>query len=439
MERQTLSTSAPGFGLRLARVWRSGTLWLLLYLTLAAILLGYALLALGVDWVAGALAAAACVATAFVVVVLVAAIRAILRRPSRRQWVHAGLLACVLLVFGGLGVAQPPALHVAQAHLLEQRGQWQDAIAEYAAAGRTSAHDVARVYDEWGERLAAARRYDDAITKFAVVVATYGALSPEAPRAQADTIAAYLAWAGQEVAGGRYQQASSLYDLVFALPFCDSSCTARVIPLAAETYLKTGQRARAAHDYAAAISALLTGVARFPSAARSAGLHAALATALRGAGTMALAAHACAPAVSTYQALATSFADTPEGRQSTRDLKAPVSVRGRFTTAILPYAVAYLGTDLYGKLSSKGIYAAYFSLFAPTTPHTTVQADGRFVFAGVTPGDYDLAWGYGRNFYGDTATVIMPFSYNHAAYQAHAQPLCGFDFGAITWQFAAYS
>jgi hypothetical protein len=430
---------APGFGHRLARAWRSGTLWLLLYLTLTAILLGYAMLDLGIDWVIGAFAAASAIAVAFVVVLLVAAIRAILRRPSRRQWVHAGLFACVLLALGGLGITQPPALHAAQARVLEHAGQWQGAIDEYTAAGRASAHDVARVYDEWGERLAAARHYDDAIAKFAVVVASYGTLAPEAPRAQVDMVNAYLVWASQEMAAGQYQQASALYDLIFALPYCDAACTGRVIPLAAETYLEIGQRALAAHDYAVAISTLLTGVARFPSAARSAGLHAALATALRGAGTMALAAHSCTQALSTYQTLAKSFADTSEGRQSARDLQAPVSVRGRFTTAIPPGGVAYLGMDLYGKLVSKGIYAAYFSLFTPGTPHTTVQSDGQFVFAGVSPGDYDLAWGYGQTFNGDPAKVIMPFSNNHAAYQAHAQPLCGFDFGAIDYLFAGYS
>ncbi len=386
----------------------------------------------GSDWADGAKKMGIVAGIIAIVIAIVTATRCVLGMAARTnpkrmmQLVSAGVAVLVLLLLFLVAFTQQSTIHSLQARNLEGGQQWTAAINEFKLAGETAptSDNIGRVYNEWGEQLISQQQYQQALSKFDIVLNTYNGVATEVNRAHAGKINAYLDWAKQASDQKDYASATSRYDTLLQLPFCNADCQSQASALDATAYYNLAETQLNATQYAAAASSFNTIVTRFPHSPEAAKIHADYAKALFGEGQQDLSSN-CSNAVSIYQQLASQFSDTQQGQQASRDLKTPEKVTGHFTGTVPNNPawteVAALIKGLYNGIPSSQLATLFYS-----SPHATINSDGTFTFQPVPQGTYDLAWGSI-----DNATGGGFLSWNTSRYVANVGPLCTFDFGDI--------
>jgi tetratricopeptide (TPR) repeat protein len=368
-----------------AALARGFPIWLTLVVgvvALAAVAAGFFLAELAghADWADGA-RVAGIVALAVAGIVLIGMIVRLV--AGRRTLVMALLSAVLLLVLlasglGGLAFSAP--IHGLQAKSLESAKAYQPAIDEYAAAGEAApnAPNIARVYDEWGEDLLATNQYQSALTKFSTVTSTYSAISAAVTRANRDTFQTYTNWVKAGSSDVPYSDAIAFFGTYASGPGCDSNCQSGAHDIEAQARFQYGTQLASQSRYSDAISQFETVQKNFAQSSFASKAHASAATAY-----LALAKQQkgtdCSSAIPTYQTLAKSYSDTPEGKQAATDLAAPQPVSGTITN--IPGsgpAILILSRTLD---EAAGTFSDDYE--------TPVDASsGKFAFASVAQGGY---------------------------------------------------
>lgn len=408
-------------------------LWAFIGSIVAVVLLFVVLQLTGSDWAIGASRVGIVAGILALIVLLVTVVRMLLGMASRTnptrliQLISAGLVILLLSLLCLVGLTQQSAIHNLQAHSLEGQQQWQFSINEYQLAGEgaPTSENITRVYNEWGEQINAQHRYENALAKFNIVLTNYGSASTGIARAQSDTVKAYLAWGQQASLQQDYRAATNHYDALLQQIYCTATCQSQASALDATAYYNLAESKFATKNYGDAVNYFQIMVTRFPSSPEAQKVHRDYAKALFGHGQQQLKSATCSDAVSTYQQLSTQFRDTPEGQQATRALKAPQSVKGRFTGSI-PNSPSLTPVVALMKGLYEGIPPDQLSNLFYSSPQTTIATDGSFVFGPQPQGSYELAWGTNIN-----ATGAGVLSWDTAHYIANVGPLCTYDFGDI--------
>jgi tetratricopeptide (TPR) repeat protein len=370
------------------------------------------------------------------VVLLAVIVRTLLgmasRANSRRvgQFVSAGLSFLLLLVLCLIGLTQQSPLHRLQAHFLEGQQQWQTAINEYQLAGEgaPTSENIARVYNEWGEQLSATQHFQEAFTRFNIVMNNYGSATTGVALAQSDTIRAYLGWGQQASRQQDYAAATSHYDALLQLSYCTASCQSQANALDATAYYNLAESQLANQNYSSAVTSFQTLTSRFASSPEGHQVHADYAKALLGQGKQQLST-VCLSAIPTYQQLSSQFGDTPEGQQATKALQAPQGVKGRFISpvpnnpSLVPMAALVQGLHV-------GMTSGEFFPLLSGSPTVTIQRDGSFSFNPLKQGTYDLVWG--TNNVDGSQLYYYAYRGNTLVYVAQVGQLCPYDFGNIS-------
>lgn len=300
------------------------------------------------------------------------------------------LLAVVLAVVGASGITFAAPLHRAQAHSQEGSGQWTAAIGEYQKAGESApnAPDIARVYDEWGERLLHNQSYKQALVEFNVVTTQYGQSGVGVARANTDTFDTYSAWVKGNKSDTPYADALAFFQTYGSSSACSAACQTNVQAITAQAHYQYGQQYLAQQDYPDAISQFETVTSQFAQSTFASQAHAAAAQALLSYGTQ-LRSSACSNALPIYQKLASTYADTSQGQQAKTSLAAPVPVTGQFSGNV-PAPI----TDV---ILAKTVDAN--SGYQSNDYNTSVDGSGKFSFGGVAPGTYNILDRAGGNLY----------------------------------------
>ena len=427
------ATSEP----QVRRLARPLPLWAFIICIIVVIAIFAVLFFTGSDWAAGAMRVGI-VGGSLVILILLATIARTLAgmaarsNPKRRvQFISAGLLVLILLLVSGISLTQQPSIHQVQGRFLEGQQQWQNAVNEFQLAGEhaPNSDNIARTYDEWGEMLINAGHYGTSIDKFNTVLDTYSLASGDITRAQSDAVAAYLNWGKQASQQHDYNDATTHFNDLLNLPYCNANCHAEASALDATAYYDQAEMQLTSQQYDSAVNTFQTLVTLFPKSPETQKDHEDYAKALFGQGKQQLAS-SCSNAIPTYQELSSKFGDTPEGQQATSALRAPQEVKGRFITtipkssALTPMAV--LAQGLFVNISQ----SQFFQLIAGA-PTVVLKSDGSFTFKPVKQGKYDLAWGTTNT----DGSSYFYFSYrqsdNSLIYVANVGSLCPFDFGNI--------
>jgi hypothetical protein len=281
------------------------------------------------------------------------------------------------LVVGGLGVALPTPLHLAQARMLEAHGDWPGAIREYELAGPSApdSQDLARVYDEWGDALQRQGDYRDAINEYETTIASYPNATDEVVRAQNGDAQARYFYGAQLLARRDYATAAYEFERVQTL---------------------------------------------FPGSWYASRSHLGAATAYYGLGQQEL-TYSCLAARDTYHKLIGEYAGTPEGAKARADLAAPVTISGHVVNYPAGSApTVYLSANVRGSSDNAYLSDDY---------HVYVNSTGAFTFKGVPQGKYnvsaDLADGSGWYWFYDQPS--------YDPYVVVAGPLCPVDAGTFTF------
>jgi tetratricopeptide (TPR) repeat protein len=392
----------------------------------------------GSDWAAGA-AHASTVALILGLVLLVALVVRTINGMasslnSRRLWqyVLSIISIAVLLIYSGISQSLEPVLHLAQASSLEQQQQWQAAIAEYSMGGEHAPDSVslARTYASWGLALNNKQDYNNAVNKFNTVIQQFNGSdnTAQVTRAQQGMIVARFALGQQSMQAKQYADATSRFDAILALPYCDSSCHTKVSSSDATAYYESGEGYLQSKDYTNAVNAFDNVLTNFSSAPEAKQLHGDMAKSLLGQG-QSMRASSCSSAIPTYQRLAKEYKDTPEGKQAQHDLSAPQTVSGTFTNVEKDavFSQVALTKGLMGGMNTDALKSAWDNAMVTTD----IQSNGKFVFTGIAQGTYDLMWSGNDGTY-----VYYEFMYHQLSkqpmYVANVGPLCGVDMGAVS-------
>jgi tetratricopeptide (TPR) repeat protein len=374
----------PTGGLR-AMLARGFPIWLTLVVgvvSLVAVAAGFfiAELLAHADWADGA-RAAGIVALALAGIVLIGMITRL--AAGRRTPVMALLSAALLLVLlvsgvGGLTFTAP--IHAFQAKSLESAKVYQSAVDEYAAAGETApnAPNIARVFDEWGEDLLAANQYQTALTKFTTVTSNYSQTTAAITRANRDIFQTYTNWVKAGASDVPYSDAISFFGAYAGRFNCDSACQSDAHDIEAQARFQYGTQLASQSRYSDAIAQFESVQKNFAQSSFASKAHASAATAY-----LALAKQQkgsdCSSAIPTYQTLAKSYADTPEGKQAASDLAAPQPVSGTVTN--IP------GSGPATLILSRTLDEAA-GTFSDDYETPVDASSGKFTFASVTQGSY---------------------------------------------------
>jgi tetratricopeptide (TPR) repeat protein len=383
----------------------------------AAALLGLAL-AHG-EWAAGLRAAALAALSLGAVTLAATVVRAAAGRRAARG-VALGLGAALLLgLLGDGGLALLPATHLAQARVYEASEQYDQALTEYALGGAHApgSHDLARVNVEWGDALTRDGRYADALGRYLVVLRRFPGVPGQIAPARGGLLRAYGRWILVGGGGLTFDGALAQLSAARQAVWCDASCQSAVDGLLAEARYAAGRAAAAAGQHAAAADHFDAVTAQFPTSPYAPLAHAAAATEYLAIGQAERGGATCPAAVPTYQKLATTFADTPEGATARAALAAPVDVTGSLAGYPTdPAPTLYLSRQISGSTSFSDEY------------HTALGAAGAFTFGGVAPGSYNLSAalpdGSGVHWYdaqtGNPYTIVVG-------------PLCTLTLPTYTW------
>ncbi len=392
----------------------------------------------GSDWATGV--AHAAILSAFVALLLMSMLGLHLMMGKvaqssakrRTQYISAGLVILVLLLFIGTALSFQPALHTLQARSLEQGQRWEQAIAEYQFGGDSAptSANIARIYNEWGEGQAQKQQYQQAIGKFETVLNKYSRAGSQISRAQKNEIDAYINAGKQDQQKQDYGSAVAQFDALLRLNYCDAQCQKDNQPLAADAYYSLAKSQLVAAQYAGAVASFTTLQQRFSTSSAYQAAHGDMAKALFGLGLQEIRASECSSAVLNYQQLAKAFADTVQGKNAAVALKAPQSVKGHFTKPVPRGRVlAVLTQGVAARAWNKQFYQAL--AHHPLT--ATILANGTFLFKSVKQGTYDLSWGtIAANGNQRFSTGFLRSNPGVYSYVAHVGPLCSFDFGNIT-------
>jgi tetratricopeptide (TPR) repeat protein len=381
---------APISGLR-ASLARGFPLWLTLVIgavALGAVAAGFFLAELvgHADWADGARIAGV-VALVVAGIVLIALIVRLV--AGRRTLVTALLSAALLLVLlasglGGLAFTAP--IHGFQAKSLESAKVYQSAIDEYGAAGEAApnAPNIARVFDEWGEDLLASNQYQPALTKFTTVTSTYSQATAAVTRANADIFQTYTNWVKAGSSDVPYSDAISFFGTYASGSGCDSTCQSSAHDIEAQARFQYGTQLASQSKYSDAISQFESVQKNFAQSSFAPKAHASAATAY-----LALAKQQkgsdCSSAIPTYQTLAKSYGDTPEGKQAASDLAAPQAVSGTIANAPSQFSSVILASNVDDV--NRVFTTAYETPLAAST--------GKYSFSSVTQGSYFIFLGDG--------------------------------------------
>jgi len=394
----------------------------------------------GSDWAAGAANASLAALIIGIILVLVFGVRtrdgmSSSLNPTRRKQYLTSII-CILVLFAYSGASQllQPNLHVAQAHWLENRQNWQEAINEYTLGGEKApeGEDLARTYTSWGLALHDAHLYNEAMGKFAIVISQFNNSTSttirQVSRAQQGDIRARIALGQQKMQAQDYASAVTVFDDVSRLSYCDVGCLAQINTLQATAYYNLGEASLQKQVYDAAVSAFDTVLTKFPNAPEAKQLHGDMAKALLGQGQQ-LRTTTCSSATPIYQRLAKEYNDTSDGKTAQTDLNAPQDVTGTFknTTPATKYTQIGLVQGLKHGISN----AEEFNMWDNTSYKSDIQNDGKFVIKAVRQGSYGLIW-YGQ----DSTTRYLEFIYNKnttlPTYVAQVGPLCSIDVGTVS-------
>jgi hypothetical protein len=389
------------------------------------------------DWATGAIRVGIVSGILAIALLLFTLVRIVMGKSSKSnpgrliQLISSALVILLLSLLCLIGLTQQPAIHNVQAHSLEAQQQWQSAIDQYQSSGEgaPTSENIARVYNLWGEQYTTHQQYPESLAKFYVVLTYYGSASTAVARAQSDSIATYLAWGQQASQQRNYAAATNHYDDLLRVSYCAASCQTQASALDATAYYNLAENQLATKNYGAANNTFHTLVTRFSNSKEAHNAHRDYAKSLLGEGQQQLKGAVCSSAVPTYQQLSSQFGDTPEGQQATSALKANQSVKGHFITTV-PNAsnltpVATLIQGLNNNMSN----GVFFQLLS-TSPTTTIQSNGDFLFSPLPQGTYGLAWGTNQS----DGSRHFQFAYNpdgSAAYVAKVGPLCPYDFGNL--------
>ena len=409
------------------------------YGAIAALALVLLLLSLtGGDWATGI--AHAAIAAAIVVLLLICALGLrltmgkVARSSAQRrtQYISAGLVILILLLFIGTAFSFQPALHSVQARSLEQKQQWEQAITQYQLSGDSAptSTNIARTYNEWGKNLTQKQLYAQAISKFETVLNQYNKTGSQVTHARQNEINAYIAAGKLEQKKQNYSNAVIDFDTLLQLKYCVAQCQAEGLPLDANAYYDLAKSQLAAMHYADAVDSFTILQQRFSTTSAYHASHGNMAKALFGLGQQQIKANQCSAAVSNYQQLTKNFANTPQGKKAAVALKAPQSVKGHFTK---PVPAGHAQAVLTQGVSAKNWKNQFSQALAKHPPIATIQANGTFVFKSVKPGTYALSWGtIAANGNQKFSTAFLPSNPGAYYYVAHVGQLCSVDFGNIT-------
>jgi tetratricopeptide (TPR) repeat protein len=391
----------------------------------------------GSDWAAGAIHLAIGAAGIALLIVLATVVRSFAGMASRanpkrvRQFISAGVAFLLLVLLSLGGFTQQGAIHSLQAHSFEGQQQWQSAINEFQLAGERApaSVNIARVYNEWGEQLAGQQHFQASFVKFDTVLNAFGSPADQVNRAQTDEINAYIGWAKQAMDAKSYSDATQRYDELLQKSYCQASCQTKVGLLDATAYYDLAEFQLGAQNYTDAVTSFGTVLSRFPSSPEATKLHGDYAQALFGEGQAQLTS-SCSSAITTYQQLASQFADTSQGQQAAAALKAPQPVKGHFA-GVVPNSSSLVDIAALMKGLSRNMSSTDFYTLLASSPQVVINSDGSFTFKSVPQGTYDLAWGTNNTADGSQLYNSAFLPDNSVAYVAQVGPLCAFDFGDI--------
>ncbi len=434
--QQPLSTKAqPTFLTWLLKPWSRPAF----YGSIAALALVLILLIVtGSDWASGTIHAAIMAAIVALLLIGALGVRLMMERAAqtsaqkRTQYMSAGLVILVLLLYMSTALSFQPAIHTVQGHSLEQSHQWKQAIAQYQLGGDTAptSVNIARTYNEWGQNLAQQQHYQQAIDNFEMVVNKYGRAGSQVSIAQKNAINAYIAAGKQDQQKQDYSGAVTQFAALLNLNYCDVQCQKDNQSLAANAYYSLAKSQLATAQYSDAVDTFATLQQRFPTSSAYQTAHEDIAKALFALGLQEINTNQCSAAVLNYQQLARAFADTVQGKNAALALKAPQPVKGHFTKPLPRGRVLAVLTQ---GLTARAWKNQFNKVLAKHPPITTVLANGTFQFKPLKQGTYDLSWGNiatnGKESFGTDILASNPGTYY---YVAHVGPLCPFNFGNIT-------
>lgn len=400
-----------------------------------AIILGAAiqLLVVHSDWAQAALASgviAFLIATAMGVFM---AARYVIGRRSRGFLALGGALIASLLLTGVGTLAASQQLHRIQGDSLASAGQYKAAIQQYLLYGEQppKAPDVARTLATWGDKSLAQKAYADAAQHYTAAIYANPTNSAIATRANAGLFKTYSAWLAGDSTNLPYPDAIAMLKAYQSDSACDSACQKVAANLEAQARFLYGTQLAGELNFADAIPQFEAVQSQFASSDYAAKAHISGAKAYLALGQQQVAGanyytsvdpkstlKTCAPAVATYQKLASTYQDTPEGQQATTALAAPQSVTGKllaFPSNPLPRA--HLST--FANPSAR--------IFSDEYSTGIDQTSGVFTFTNVAQGNYVFSTsrdvGYKVDF------VTHPVTGSGDLYLVHVGPLCPFVVG----------
>ena len=376
----------------------------------------------GADWTRGAQIAAY---VAFAMALLVLAVGALRYAAGRRalSFVVLALLLCATLAgTGGGTLLAAPGLHRAQARVLEQSGRYEAAIAEYALAGDKVpyAPDTARTYDEWAANLLRQKHYAAALSRYLRVTSAYPGTGTPYHQAEAGIFATYTAWIAVNGNGVPYPDAIAYIQTYSESPACDAACQSTAKMIMPQAAYQFGTQLTAAGHYAEAVQQLGVVKTQYPQSPYAVQAHAAAAVAYLDLGQQQLPT-ACGDAVKTYETLAKSYGDTPQGAQAKKALAAPQPVNG-----VIAHVPSNPAPTIYlSRSADPGGF--YFSNDFQTGVDTQ---SGVFKFANVPLGTYFLS--AVRDTADGTQTIWWNTS-DGSIYTVQVGPLCGAQLPTVTY------
>ncbi len=319
---------------------------------------------------------------------------------TRRRWLA---LAAGLALLGVLGTASAPELHMLQGRALENQGNYQRAIDEYAAAGEHSPNgqDIARCYLEWGQIELRDQQYELAVQYLEAAAQTYSA-TPAAHQARAPLGTALLAWGQQLASEQRYAEAIQQFAQL-RTRYADTQAAqqAQLGQNEAAAYYAWGQQLQANQQFQEALTQFQTLVKLFPTSAFAALAYDAAASDLYAWGQTLVRQANYTRAIAVYQQASQQYANAPAAKQAQQALNAPQAVKGRLIFAS-------------GYVQGGYVYEA------------RTDANGNFNFPSVAQGRYLVDWQQGSSF----TTLLHQGTYN-PVYIADVEPLRATNMGDI--------
>ncbi len=351
---------------------------------------------------------------------LIALVRRREHRWVRRRWLS---LSAALLVLSLLGIFLAPALHIAQAHLLERQGNYQRAIEEYQAGGEqgAAAQDIGRSYLEWGQANLARKDYQQAVQHLTTLAENYAATTA-AQQAREPLGRALLGWGEELVVQRQYGQAIQQFQTLRG-QYSDTQAAIQLQQSQDEpaAYLLWGQDLLSRQQFEDALTKFETVQKLFPTSRYTLQAYATAASDLYIWGQALIQQQHFDEAVARYQQLLAQYADTSEASQAQQALSAPQNVTGRLLLASgAPDAKVII------RLSSSWTTGPNGYLQGGLVYETKTDASGAFTFTNIPIGTYLVDWQQGSTF----TTILNQGTYN-PLYVAAVKPLRPTDLGIV--------